>query len=383
MKLFKDETVIKNIFTYTISGLLIIFLYFCLRDVNSVFKVISDIMGILRPFVIGGIVAYLLRTPMDIIENKLLSKVTMSAKSKHYLSVFLALLFGLLCIIVFFYILVPQLADSILILFNNFESYLANFERIMIELCDHFNVDITEMMDLIVSKLPTADELTSYVMNFMSTYLPSVLSTTVSVANGVIQLVVGVIVAVYILMDVKGFTREFKRALYAFVNEHVANSIMYTLEMTDRIFNDFIGGKILDSIIIGIICFIVMSLLNWPFPLLISVIIGITNVIPFFGPFIGAVPGFLIVLVVEPMTSIWFLVFILLLQQFDGNVLGPKILGDTIGLPAIWIIFAILIGQGLFGFTGMIIGVPLFAVIYFLTKERIRDNLKRKNITIE
>ncbi|MBR3840591.1 MAG: AI-2E family transporter [Erysipelotrichales bacterium] len=383
MKFIKDESVIKNVLTYSLAGILIMLFYFCISDLQKVVDIFKEFVLILRPFIIGGVIAYLLRTPMNLIEYKFLIKLGLPDKIRHYIAVFLALVFGVFCIIVFIYILVPQLFESILVLFANLEAYIRNLEAIIIDLCGTFNIDVSEVLDVLVSKIPSTQELTSYAMNFMTTYLPNVLSTTVTVANGVIQLIVGVIVGVYVMMDIKGFSREFRRALYAFTSDRVANTVLYTLRLADRIFNDFIGGKILDSLIIGILCFIVMSILNWPFPLLISAIIGITNVIPFFGPFIGAVPGFLIVLVVEPITSIWFLIFILLLQQFDGNVLGPKILGDTIGLPAIWIIFAILVGQGLLGFTGMVIGVPLFALIYFLTKERIRDNLSRKNKVIE
>lgn len=383
MRYFKDDNIRKSIFTYTVTGIILMISYFIISDIQRFKDIFMNIISILRPFIVGGVIAFLLRAPMDIIETRLLNKLSMKDELRHLLAVILALIFGVFCVVVFFYILLPQLIESIVILFGNFEMYLNNLEQIILEICATLNIDATELLRMVGANIPPESEITAAVMNFVTTFLPNIFKTTINVANGTVQLFLGVIIAVYILLDIKGFTRECKRALYAFVNDDISDSIISIVHLSDQIFNDFIGGKILDSIIIGIIAFICMSILDWPFPLLVSVIIGVTNVIPFFGPFIGAVPGFLIVLVVSPKTSILFLIFILLLQQFDGNILGPKILGDTIGLPAIWIVFSILIGQGLFGFIGMVLGVPVFAVCYFLVKQRIDLNLQLKNKTIE
>ena len=152
------------------------------------------------------------------------------------------------------------------------------------------------------------------------------------------------------------------------------------MRQTHKIFGGFISGKLLDSLIIGILCFIVMSIFNWPYAVLVSVIVGVTNVIPFFGPFIGAIPSAFLILLVDPMTCLYFVIFVFILQQFDGNILGPKILGDSTGLSSFWVIFAILIGGGLFGFIGMLIGVPTFAVIYTLVRSAIEKKLKEKEL---
>jgi len=151
---------------------------------------------------------------------------------------------------------------------------------------------------------------------------------------------------------------------------------------SNRIFTGFISGKILDSLIIGVLCFIGMSIFNLPMAMLVSVIVGVTNVIPYFGPFIGAIPGALIVFLVDPIKAFWFMLFILALQQFDGNILGPYILGDSIGLPAFWVIFAILVFGSIFGVLGMFIGVPTFAVIYSIIKMWIESRLEKKGMPL-
>ena len=383
MKFFNDDSIRKTIITYTLSGIFILSFYLCVTRFHIVSGYISSIVSIIKPFIIGFVISFLLKTPMEIIEYKLFKKWNVKASVKHGVAVLLAVLFGAFCIFVLFSIMIPSLYDSIFTLVQNLDEYTSNIDQYLLFLEENFNLDTSILMNKLHEFIPNTNTIIKQLGEFVTTYLPSVISTAMSIGNGVIQFVVGIIVGIYLLLDGENFRIEFNKALFAFCKESVANRILYTIRLTDRTFKDFISGKILDSIIIGIICFIMMSIFKWPYPLLISVIIGVTNVIPFFGPFIGAVPGFFIVLVVSPKTSILFLIFILLLQQFDGNVLGPKILGNSIGLPAFWIIFAILIGQGLFGIVGMIIGVPLFSVLYFLFKERVDNNLKMKGKYVE
>ena len=171
--------------------------------------------------------------------------------------------------------------------------------------------------------------------------------------------------------------------MYSFFRVPVANDILDEVQFINRLFGGFINGKLLDSLIMGVLCFVIMNLLNMPYSMLISVIVGVTNVIPFFGPFIGAAPSALIVLTVSPVKCIYFLILILVLQQFDGNILGPKILGNTTGLSSFWVLFSILLFGGMFGFVGMIIGVPTFAVIYDLIKKLSNTLLKKKNLSTD
>ena len=182
------------------------------------------------------------------------------------------------------------------------------------------------------------------------------------------------------MADKEGFTAKAKMLTYAVFNTSHANFIIHSMRFTNKTFIGFFTGKILDSAIIGVLCYIGMSFLNMPYTLLISVIIGVTNVIPFFGPYLGAIPSIFLILLVDPMQAIYFAIFILILQQFDGNILGPKILGESTGLSSFLVIVAILIGGGIFGIPGMIIGVPVFAVLYAALEKLVHISLVYKKV---
>lgn len=203
------------------------------------------------------------------------------------------------------------------------------------------------------------------------------------IAKALWNLVIGLIISIYLLASKERLIGQTKKMTYAFLDIRYANGIIEDTRLIDRTFGGFISGKILDSVIIGILCFFCVSFMKLPYPMLISVIIGVTNVIPFFGPFIGAIPCGLLILMVNPLQCLYFILFIWILQQFDGNFLGPKILGDSTGLSGFWVIFSITIFSGLMGVPGMILGVPIFAVLYALLKRRINRNLQRKGMPTE
>lgn len=196
----------------------------------------------------------------------------------------------------------------------------------------------------------------------------------------VMNLLIGVIVSVYFLNSKEKFKAQAKKTIMALCSKEKADDIFEFANYTNMQFGGFINGKIIDSAIIGVLCFILMTIIGLPYTVLVSTIVGITNIVPFFGPFIGAIPGTLIILLESPIQAFYFVLLILALQQFDGNILGPKILGETSGLASFWVMFAILVGGGLFGFAGMILGVPTFAVVYYYAGKMLRKKLKRKNM---
>jgi len=195
-----------------------------------------------------------------------------------------------------------------------------------------------------------------------------------------LNLIIGVIVCVYFLNGKDKFKAQIKKVITALFRRDTANEIFEFGNYAHHAFGGFITGKIIDSIIIGVICFISMSIFRLPYPLLISVIVGVTNIIPFFGPFIGAVPSALIILMVSPIQALYFLILVIILQQLDGNIIGPAILGNSTGLSSFWVLFSIVIFGGLFGPVGMIIGVPVFAVIYYYAGKWIRKRLRNKGL---
>lgn len=201
--------------------------------------------------------------------------------------------------------------------------------------------------------------------------------------NEVTNILIGIIVSLYVLFSKEKFSAQAKKAVYALMSPAHANMAPHIVGKSNQIFSGFIIGKVIDSLIIGILCYIGTAMLKMPYAPAVSVIVGVTNVIPFFGPYIGAIPSIILIALVNPMKGVYFLVFILLLQQLDGNVIGPKILGDSTGLSAFWVVFAILLGGGLFGFIGMIMGVPTFAVIYYIIQMLINSKLEKKNLPTE
>lgn len=198
--------------------------------------------------------------------------------------------------------------------------------------------------------------------------------------NTVFNILIGVIISIYLLFSKEQFIAQAKKVLYAFIKPDRAYKVLHITKKSNEIFSGFISGKIIDSAIVGVICFVVMSLFKMPYPLLISIIIGVTNIIPFFGPFIGAVPSTFLILMEDPKMGIYFLIFVILLQQLDGNVIGPKILGNSTGLPAFWVVFSILLGGGMFGFLGMLMGVPTFSVLYYLFQTIVNQKLFSKEL---
>lgn len=216
--------------------------------------------------------------------------------------------------------------------------------------------------------------------NFITALVPKLSSTLFSFASGFISFLVGIIISVYLIADRERAIRNLKRIVYALIPKRYSMSLINLCSETVEIFRTFFVGKIIDSLIIGIICYFLMLILRLDYPVLIACIVGVTNVIPYFGPFIGAIPSALILLMASPMQSLIFAIMILILQQFDGNILGPYILGGTLGIKPFWIIFAVTVGNGFFGLFGMIIGVPLFTVVYTLLRRYLVRRMEQKNI---
>jgi predicted PurR-regulated permease PerM len=214
----------------------------------------------------------------------------------------------------------------------------------------------------------------------IQTYVAEVTSGVISVFKGIFNFLVGIIVAVYVMMIQETLQGQAKKIVYAVFKPRYGNIIVHTVRKSSEIFGGFISGKLLDSAIIGAICYVVCLILKMPSAMLVSVIIGVTNVIPFFGPIIGAIPSLLLVVIQSPWHALYLLIFIIILQQVDGNIIGPKILGNSTGLSSFWVMFAILVFGGIWGFFGMLLGVPIFAVIYYIIGKVVRYGLRKRKL---
>lgn len=380
----------KRMATFLVIAASIAFYFTLLRatHVNSIFDKIFDI---LKPVLYGCIIAYLLNPIVKKIDKYLVpvleerfSRRDKAEKASRGIGIFLSLILMILLIIALFNLLIPELYNSIR---NMIMTLPGQLNDLMVKLN---SIKLDDSTTGIVLKT-LVEEGSKMLQNWLRTDLLARVNElmsnltvgVISVVNEIFNLLIGIIISIYIMFSRETFVRQSKKAVYALFQPKQANLILHLANKSNEIFGGFIIGKIIDSIIIGILCFICLTILKMPYTMLVSVIVGVTNVIPFFGPYIGAIPSAILILLSDPMKGVYFIIFILLLQQFDGNILGPKILGNSTGLSAFWVIFAILLGGGLFGFAGMILGVPTFAVLYYIAQMLLNSRLEHKKLPKE
>lgn len=334
---------------------------------------------ILQPFIVGFIIAYLINFMLRFYEKKMhdIKKLNkLNKKTIRTFSMILSYVTGIIIIALFIQFVVPQFIDSIVRLANNIPTYFSNisveFERVV----ENINID-HQYVNKITSTINNfAEEISKAVIGF----IPVVGTYAAKIASSLWNIVLGIIISVYMLVDKEKYAALSRKITYALFSKERAKRILALASRSNDTFGKFFVGKIIDSLIIGVLTFFVLIIFNMPYAILVSVIIGITNIIPFFGPFIGAIPSFVIILCISPSKALIFLILIFIIQQLDGNLIGPKILGNTIGISAFWILFAILVAGKLMGLLGMIIGVPVFAVIYTIVKENVERKLNKKGL---
>ena len=367
------------VYSFIVIACSIVF-YLISSQVKLFSNKISDFIAILYPFIIGFAIAYLLNFILKFIENRIISeKMKGKSPSKvRAISMLLTyLVAGTLCYL-FIHFVWPELLESIIGLFNDIPNYVNNATIMINKLIEDFNLTPASM-EILESKWK---ELTDFIMNFMTDIIPVIGNTIMVVISSLWNIVLGVIVSIYLLKDKEKFFAISKKITYAVFNREHSYKILELTHRANKIFGKFLGGKILDSFIIAIITFVVLTIFKMPYTLLVTVIVGVTNVIPFFGPFFGAIPSVILVRFVSPIKAFWLLIIILIIQQLDGNVIGPKILGDSIGVSAFWILFALLIAGKFLGLVGMLLGVPLFAFIYSIIKDVTEERLDKKGLPV-
>ncbi len=353
-------------------------LFFLLTNFEVVAKAWSGFLSILFPFIIGFSLAFLLNPIMMFFERRVFAKWQPKGKAKRLVSLFIALFIALGVISLLVLLIVPAVVDSIGDLVSNNEVYIKRFSVFITDIFKDFNLDMTQIND-VVGK---GSEFLNNFGDLLSSAFPAIISTSYGILKTFLNILIGIAAGMYLLLDKEIFISNVRKVNFAIFPEQIAQYLKRMTNVCRRVFYDFIIGKAIDSLIIGIICYVGLSLLGIEYAALLSVIVGITNMIPVFGPFIGAVPGIIILLIIQPIQSVYFAIFILCLQQFDGNVLGPLILGDKLGLPSFWILFSVTIGGSFFGIVGMFVGVPVFAVLYYGIQEFINFRLESKQIQV-
>ena len=352
--------------------LIAILFYVGLTHFDVITVRIKMFMKVLSPFIAGFAIAYLLNTPMCFFEQKLSAK----RKGKRALAITTVYLLALAVLVILLNLIIPQVVQSITDLAANMQTYLAGLDTLVKNLTDQFQLEGDGISEI----LGSYQDMMSNISETVSKALPQLLDVGVAVGNGVISGITAVISSVYMLAGKGRLVPQIKKILYAILPKRRADWLLDVCSEANRIFVGFINGKLIDSAIIGVLCFILCLIFRIPYPMLVSVVVGVTNIIPFFGPIIGAIPCLMILVIVDPWAALRFFVLVIGLQQFDGNILGPKILGDSTGLSAIWVLIAIVTCGGLFGFPGMVLGVPTFAVLYSLMRDWVNKRLRKKGI---
>lgn len=379
---------VKMMLTLAGAGCIIVVFYLFIGKIGGVLEIIKKLLSSMAPIIIGLVIAFLLNPMVNKMRVNLRSTLKSTFKNikdekakkiSDVLAVSFAMLFFIAVIVGFMWILLPSLYDSLIRLYENFDQYTTNLEQSVTNLVkDH--PDIVNMLNNYMDDIEEAikNVLTQKLLPNMDGIVKSISSGIMGGLKILMNFLIGMIAAIYVLGSKDKFSAQFKKVIYAFLSRKQGNTILKAIDYIDGVFSGFIVGKIVDSLIIGMICFIFCRLVDMPYAVLISVVIGITNIIPFFGPFIGAIPSAVLVMVESPKMCLVFIIFIIVLQQVDGNIIGPLVLSDSTGLSSFWILFAILVGGNLFGFIGMIIGVPAFACLYALMKKILTDNLQKR-----
>lgn len=367
--------------TYTVLLLFVLF------NIKTVWAVCSTVLNVLMPFVVGLVVAFLVNLPYVYFSEKafagMANKGKLCRKLRKPLALVLAylIIFGVMIFLIT--ILVPELIDSVDKLITNFSAYFESFRVWLTDFMDRwFNIQLTKDSDIfvfindIVTRI-TGNELSQWASNLSSSLMPSVFDMTKNVTTTIINLFMGVFISCYFMGCKEKLIYQVKKFSVAYIPDRVNSKLLEIGELSNKIFGKFVYGKIIDSMLIGVLCFIGMSIFGFDYAALMSVIVAITNLVPMFGPIVGAVVTIFIMLVINPIEAVWFAIFLLILQQIDGNFIGPKILGNSIGISGFWIMASVIVGSGLFGFWGMLLAVPVFSTLYVLLTRHVNSRIVR------
>ncbi|MDO4453007.1 MAG: AI-2E family transporter [Eubacteriales bacterium] len=376
------------VFFVIAAAILFSFAIFNIKEIIHFFKIL---LYVLQPVLIGIVIAYLLNPIVNFMERQGTAAVwklkwkKITQNQIRMVSVGVTEILAIVIILGIGSVLMPELANSLGTFIRALPGYINQIAELLEKLTKNSDSQWVAFAENLLND--GSREISSWinagVLQNLENFLSYFTTGVIGIAKMLLNIMIGVIISMYLLVSKQKFVGQGKKVLYALFYERQANNILEVVRKSHSIFSGFISGKLIDSLIIGVLCFVGMTIMKMPYIPLVSVIVGVTNVIPFFGPYLGAIPSILLILLVSPGKGIMFLIFIIILQQLDGNIIGPKILGSSTGLSAFWVIFAILIGSGLFGIIGMIAGVPVFAVLYYLVKTWLEYSLRKKKLPTE
>ncbi len=396
----------NTIAVYTIvTAFIIIMLLTAVMNFPFIAAGLDKLNSILSPVWIGLVIAYLINPILEFSEKHIVRfKVTSKRQKglKRGLSILVTVIIVLIILTVLLLLIVPQIYLSFIDLSSKMSGYIQSTSQLINDFAESLDRFFTDSVfsEAFGSDVNTVSDFFEKYINFekftekledliaditvsIKDYVPQMMNVFSGIASGFINVILGICFSIYFLASKEKLIAQLKKLLRSVTSTRMYNSILELCNFTDRTFGGFITGEILDSLIVGILCFAVCAIFNMPYSVLVGSIVGITNIIPVAGPFIGAIPSFLIIFIVDPIKALWFAVIILVIQQMDGNVIKPKIVGQTTGLASLWVLFSITVMGGLMGLLGMVIAVPLFSVIYSLLKIAVEKRLSKRELPTE
>ena len=373
----KEE--MKRPILVSIVILFAIIAYHLIDNFDTTMSSLASIFGIFSPIIGGFVLAYLLNIPMKAIELKLLRKVKLKPSLKRVLSLVLTLVLVIGFFTVSVYFVLPQLISSLQQLqIEASTDYLSQLAAFFQEKFDQLNLS-DDLINQILAVWET-------IVNGATTFMLSIADKALGAVSGIIAVVFNAIIStvlgLYILLSKEKLTQTFKKVFYAFTPKDFCDQATKYLRIINSSFENFIRGQIVEAFILGVVCYIGMLIFRFEYPLVISFLVGVTNIIPLFGPYIGAIPALLLLVIINPIQALWFVLFLIVLQQIESNLIYPRVVGSNMGISGFWIIFAVVVGNSLFGILGILLGIPLLSSLYVIVKEIAEKRLKEKHIVV-
>lgn len=381
MKFIRDEKT-KNYFLLITYAIVLAYVFL---NLDTVWNVVVTIIDLIKPFIIGICIAFVLNIPMKFFEEKVVGKLTKEkSKLKRPLSLIITIIVLVGLIIGLMTFVIPQLAESCSTLVKNVPEYVDSLEKFMNKNINSKELLSSDVIEEVYNKiLSMGQNIIKIIGQVAGTIVSHALDITVGVTSTIINIVMAFIVSIYILLSKEKLSNQIKKILYAYMKKENVIKFLKVSKIANIKFTNFVRSQVIEACILGVLCFIGMTICSMPYALLISTIIGVTALVPIFGAFVGAILSAFIVLMVSPIKVILFAIIFVVIQQIEGNLIYPFVVGNSIGLSALWVLFAITVGGNAFGVVGMLIGVPLFGVLYTLISITTNKRLEKRNINIE
>ncbi len=371
----KNIRIILGIITFTVLLATI-----CM-NLSVVIKAAATVGNVMIPFMIGGCMAFILNVPMTSLESKVLKNMK-NAGFKRVLALIMTIALVLLVLLLVVSLVIPRITESLATLIQQVPAAT----QTMVEWFENITKDNQETADIFSSFSLNIEEIAGNIMNLSKNWISDVLTSAVTIMSGtisgIVNSLIGFVFSIYLLLQKERLIRQVKQVLYAFMTNDRADRIIYICRFSSQTFQNFITGQCLEALILGSMFFAGMLIFRMPYALMISVLIGITSLIPVFGAFIGCVVGAFLILFVNPLQALWFIILFFVLQQLEGNLIYPHVVGNSVGLPSIWVLTAVIVGGNLMGVAGMLIFIPLCSVLYALFREKVLKRLEKKKIHV-